>query len=68
MVPHILTQIEEICKKINIFKIIYLDFLTEGDFQVFFSASIWSRRPGPTLVPGVFEWMNDFKFLVCQIF
>ena len=45
-----MTHQEGICKKI------FLNFFTEADFRVFFlvfTANVWSRPPGPTLVPGV---------------
>ena len=57
MGPHILTQLEGICKKIK--NLFCLNFFT-ADFWVFFlpfTASIQSRKPGPTLVPGVF-WQS----------
>ena len=53
MGPHILTQLEGICKKLNyFFEIIF----TEVDFRVIFllfMASVRSRLPRPTLGPEV---------------
>ena len=49
MGPHILTQPEEICKKIN-----HVFNLTISQvFFLHFTASVQSRLPGPTLEPGI---------------
>ena len=53
MGPFIFTELEGICKKMNIYI-----YFTEADFLVFFRlfmAYVRSRHPGPTLVPGVLK-------------